>query len=456
MPPTNGPEPAADARERDRYGRAAVWVVLGVTLVVSAGVYALKAAEERSAIIRWLHQVEELKKGVNIWDIYMFPNPPIFPLTLYPLTYMHPVAASMVWYALKSGLVVLSVLFCFRMARPPGDPRPVPSWAQFAVLLLSFRPILSDLHHGNNNIVILFLVVGSLYAWRRGYDVLAGLALALAITYKVTPALFVPYFMYKRSWRVVGSTMLGIGLFLVVVPGAILGPEFNGQCLHMWWHRMLRPFVVKDEVGAHEINQSLAGVLMRFFTEQKGHGRYVPESGLNLLSLDPGLVVGAIKVLSVALVGLLAAFCRTDARRRDDPRLFGEFCLVVLTMLFVSERSWKHHYVTVLLPYTYLVFQLWAVPTTRRTRWAIVGWLAASSLFMLTTSSDIGELVAGEDGHEVALYYGMFFWAGVALYIPTAILLRRSLKVEQAPAAIEGLSGPHQAQRTRQATPSEP
>ena len=57
---------------------------------------------------------------------------------------------------------------------------------------MSFRPILSDLHHGNNNLVILFLIVGALYAWRKGYDVLAGLSLALAISYKLTPALFVP------------------------------------------------------------------------------------------------------------------------------------------------------------------------------------------------------------------------------------------------------------------------
>ena len=341
---------------------------------------------------------------------------------------MHPVAASMVWYALKAGLVVLSVLFCFRMAKPPGDPRPVPSWAQFAVLLLSFRPILSDLHHGNNNIVILFLVVGVALRLAAGVR-RAGRAGAGAGDHlqgdagPVRPLFHVQTFVAgRRARRCSGSACSWWSCRAL-----ILGPEFNGQCLHMWWHRMLRPFVMESEVGDHEINQSMAGVLMRFLTEQKGDGRYVPESGLNLMALNPDLVVAAIKVLSVGLVGLLGLLCRTDARRRDDPRLFGEFCLVVLTMLFVSERSWKHHYVTVLLPYTYLVFRLWAYPTPRWGRRAIVGCLAASALFMLTTSSDIGDLVAGADGHKVALYYGMFFWAGVALYVPTAILLRRSL-----------------------------
>ena len=62
-----------------------------------------------------------------------------------------------------------------------------------------------------------------------------------------------------------------------------------------------------------------------------------------------------IKGVVIAFVALLALLCRTRTTDRRDPRLLGEFALVVLTMLFVSERSWKHHYVTVLLPITYLV-----------------------------------------------------------------------------------------------------
>ncbi|QDV33599.1 glycosyltransferase family 87 protein [Tautonia plasticadhaerens] len=451
MPPAPASTSGDCHPDTGRNGRRAVWITLAITVLVASGIYSLKAAEERSAIIRWLHQVEELQEGVNIWDRYMFPNPPIFPLTLYPLTSMPPVVASMVWYYVKVGLTALSVVFCFRMARDSDDVRPVPAWAQFLVMLLSFRPILSDLHHGNNNLVILFLIVSSLYAWRKGYDVLAGLALALAISYKVTPALFVPYFMYKRSWRTVGSTFLGLGLFLVIVPSLILGPEFNGQCLHMWWHRMLRPFVMDHEVGDHEINQSMAGVISRFFTEQQtGEGRYVPLfAGKNFAALNPDAVVYAIKAMALGMVGLLAFLCRTDPKRRDDPRLFGEFSLVVLTMLIVSERSWKHHYVTVLLPYTYLIFRLWAYPISRRF-WNVLGTLIGlSSLLMLSTSSEVGGLFAGGEGHKLALFYGMFFWSGMALYVGTAIVLRR--EQGQAPVATppdpsgmeQGLLRPH-------------
>ena len=90
---------------------------------------------------------------------------------------------------------------------------------------------MGDLHHGNINLLILFLIVAMFQAWREGYDGLAGLLLGLAISYKVTPALFIPYFIYKRSWRTVGSTLLGMVLFLLVVPSVIVGPRFNLDCL---------------------------------------------------------------------------------------------------------------------------------------------------------------------------------------------------------------------------------
>ena len=53
----------------------------------------------------------------------------------------------------------------------------------------------------------------------------------------------------------------------------MIGPEFNGECLGMWWHRMVTPFVVKGATSPQEINQSFPGVLSRLLTDlTPGHG----------------------------------------------------------------------------------------------------------------------------------------------------------------------------------------
>ena len=189
----------ADAPTCDRHGRRAVWITWLVTLVVAAVVYAGKAAEDRSAFIRWRHQVLDFWDGVNIWTRYMFPNPPIFPLTLYPLICLPPVAGALTWFALKAGLMPLSVALVLPDGPRARRQRPSRRGSQALVLLLSFRPILSDLHHGNINIMILFLIVATSGPGDGGTTCSPGCLLGLAITYKVTPALFVPYFVWKRS-----------------------------------------------------------------------------------------------------------------------------------------------------------------------------------------------------------------------------------------------------------------
>lgn len=405
----------------DRSFRYAIWIGWLMILIAAAFYYVKKAEAGQSAFIRWRPQVLELISGVNVYDTKMFPNPPILPLTLYPLMTLPPVTGALCWFVVKAALTGISIWLCFEFIRPPVGP--LASWIQAVILTCSMRPILSDLQHGNNNLVILFLIVAGLQAWRRGYDVLAGLILALAICYKITPLLFVPYLAYKRSWRTVGATFLGIGVFLLIVPSLVLGPQFNGQCLGMWWHRMLSPYLTNGVVGDQEMNQSMVGVLTRLSTAPRAmDGPYARRlMGLNLVDWAPQFVSGMVKMLSLLLVGLLAVFSRTKTDRRTDPRLLGEFSLVVLTMLFVSERSWKHHYVTLLLPYTYLMYELGiAREVTTRARLVISVAISTSVFLMATTSNVLGGLFVQHEGHKIAQGYGMFFWAGVVLYLATA------------------------------------
>jgi 4-amino-4-deoxy-L-arabinose transferase-like glycosyltransferase len=153
----------------------------------------------------------------------------------------------------------------------------------------------------------------------------------------------------------------------------------------------------------------------------------------------------------VLIVLSLAWICRTRTARRDDTRLLGEWALVVLTMLFVSERSWKHHYVTLVLPYAYLVYRMGFSTLRKEQRRVLAGALALSALLMASTSSEIGGLFLDGQGHKLAQGYGMFLWAGVVLYVATAWLVLRETRQPAEPAepapSLEGrLSAPHFSQ----------
>jgi hypothetical protein len=470
----------------DRHIRRGIWITALCVCVGAAIVYAGKAAEERSAFIRWRHQVLEFAQGTNIYDKYFFPNPPLMPISLSPLMQLPPVVGAVLWFGMKVAMTAVSAWILLRMVKPPEvsarvemaswlrntkhlmlypfrqaaeippceiPKHPIPSWVQATILILSFRPILSDLHHGNINLLILFLVIASLAAWRKGYDVLAGLMLALAITYKVTPGLFLVYYFYKRSWRTVGATLLGMGIFLLAVPAIFIGPEFNAQCLVSWWQRILSPYVTSDVAGVQEINQSMIGVITRIFTEQPGDERYsVQLKHLHLFSLNAKMVVTFLKLISVGFLGVLAWLCRTKVTKRTDPRLLGEFALCVLVMLFVSERSWKHHFVTLLLPFTYLGYRAFDKSISEVSRLIILAAITTAGLLMAMTSSEFGGLFFHREGHKIAQFYGMFFWAAVVLFITTAWrvrvesgLLKRVESTESTPEQVNSryLPAPH-------------
>ncbi len=403
----------------ENLGRRALRSFLIVVTLMAVIAYAHKASEDRSAFIRWRYQVLQLMdQGRNIYDREMYPNPPVMPITLYPLMVLPPLMGAVSFFLIKVGLALVSARMVARMVREQGWP--ISWWCYVAVAVMSLRPILSDLQHGNINILILFLVVAALDAWTRGRDWLGGAALGLAITCKVTPALFLPYFLYKRSWKMLVATSVAIFVFMFVVPTIVLGPDLASRCLGSWWHRIISPYVSGGVVGDLEINQSMVGVLNRLMVLDETPGRYGSQLKLNVVNWDPKFVARIVKVLSIGVVGLMFLLTRTRTDRRDDPRLLGEFSLVVLTMLFVSERSWKHHYVTLLLPLTYLTYRLFRPDIPRRDKKIILASLVAAMVLIATTSSEIGGWFADGKGHKVAQFYGMYFWAGVVLFGATA------------------------------------
>src|SRR5260370_19436471 len=150
-------------------------------------------------------------------------------------------------------MTVVTFFVAVRLIEDPG--RPFPAAGQLAMLLLSLRPIMGDLSHGNVNLLILFLVIASLHALRRGYALTSGLVLGLAIACKLTPALFVPYFLWKRAWRTLAGCGAGLVLFFVLVPGAFLGQQRNLQLLDSWVNQMIAPYVVAGVVTSEHPNQ---------------------------------------------------------------------------------------------------------------------------------------------------------------------------------------------------------
>lgn len=393
------------------------FAVLLLVLVAVSVQYSVKVLTPRkdgltqSAILRWSEQIREMQDGENVHAKYNYPNPPIMPQMLWPLAKLaevSPLAAALTWFYLKAALFFVCVVWAFRLVESPG--RPMPAWAKALAIVLSIRPILGDLTHGNVNIFILFLVMASVYSFSRGRDRLAGLLLGLSIACKVTPALFVIYFLYKRAWGVLLGCGIGLVLFFLIVPALIFalqegslvaGWERNWTALVAWYKGMIEPYLLHGVVTSEKENQSLPGVLTRLLTHSPSFSAwvdnvYVPLAYHNIANLDSATIKRIVQGCQFLFLVLMVLVCRAPVKAigvaaadvRRGWRLAAEYSLILVAMLLFSERTWKHHCVTLLLPFSVLCYSMseWFPLRARRVA-AVTAGLAA--LLMLTTASGV-------------------------------------------------------------------
>lgn len=426
------------------------WYALGLALffVALSIPYGIKAWHNGSAFQRWQPQISALGEGVDIAQRFNYPNPPIMALLLYPLARLPAAAvaigmpekaasilAALCWFYIKAGLTLLAFRWVFQLVEEKD--RPFPLWAKCLTVVLALRPIMSDLQHGNVNLFILFLIVASLTAYRLRRDVASGILLGLAIACKVTPALFVPYFLWKRSWKALAGCAAGLALFLWpgLVPALVMGWERNEHHLISWYYDMVHPFVVEGKVTSEHHNQSLPGLVARLATHSPSFSTYVnnvytPTHYDNLLNLSPTLASWLVKGCMGLFALMVVWVCRTPTTSRDGWRLSAEFSIVLLGMLLFSERTWKHHCVTLVLPFAVVCYHLATAAPSRGLRVYLIGSLASAMVLMATTSNTASEGAAHHDRlyqlfAKQAQVYGAFVLAYFVLLAALFVLLRR-------------------------------
>ncbi|SER81503.1 glycosyltransferase 87 family protein [Lentzea albida] len=252
-----------------------------------------------------------------------FTYPPFAAMLFSALTPLPLAAAALLFTALGIGLFTAA-------AR---------TWAGFGViaLCLLLEPLRVTLDLGQVNLVLLGLVAADCLLprtpWPRG--ALVGLAAAI----KLTPAVFVLFFLCRKRWK---PALTAVATFVAC---AALAP---GQAKQFWLHAMLDP----DRVGgvAYSANQSLRGLFSRLGA---------PESTW---------IVAAVAVLALTVVVL--------------PRLRDDLTALVATAaagLLISPVSWSHHWV-------------WIAPALvllrGRVRIAVVMVFAVGPHWLLPTAGD--------------------------------------------------------------------
>ena len=242
--------------DRLRRARAAV-ILVATVVVVTQWVRVIDDLAHGDFRLHWSFG-QRFVAGEYLYRIGHTPYPPFWGMACAPLSFLPRRWAHVTAYPIGIGsLAVLVILLnCLTRRSLPLAREPL-FWSTTLALALSSRFIIRELPECGPNLLMVALAWGAIALWRRGRDDFAGLCLGLAIALKCTQALFVPYFVLKRQWRMVGATT-AFTLLFSVLPVLRQGPALYERHLAAWGGNCWKGLRASDpSVGSARPGRSL-------------------------------------------------------------------------------------------------------------------------------------------------------------------------------------------------------
>lgn len=382
---------------RDRARRWG-WALAVVLVLLHAGWVGQKRNDGDLRV--YYDTVARLPAGLDLYQAREGPDPqrptgfiyPLpFALAFAPLTTLPFRVVRVGWAAIMGLLALRAYALALSLAFPEG----VSSWAdggrraaRLAVVAVgvavSLRFVLSDLQHGQANILVVWLALEGVAAVARERARAGGAFLAAATLIKLTPALLVAGELVGGRRRVV-AWAAAVGAALAVAPALVLGPSAT---LDATWRFVaeVTPWNARFHAWVGN-NASLVGLVHRLVVGEADAGQ--PPVPM-LLALDPAIGRAAGMLVSALAFGLALAGTR---------RLGGVARAAVLLAAtpLVSPIAWKPHLVALILPAT-LAARVVAEPGGALTRGALA--LGATCLLL-------GREVVGREVDDAATRWGV-------------------------------------------------
>ena len=261
-----------------------------------------------------------------------FTYPPLAAIMFAPFAWLSLPAASVAITATTLGLLIVSVSILLARLNvwPVTTITSEPAWQRRCWLAVALvvpavflmEPIRSNFEFGQINVVLMALVIADCAPRRTPWP--RGVLLGLAIALKLTPAVFLLYFVLRRDLHTVART--AAATLVATLAGFVMAWTDSIE----YWTETVRN---TDRIGTATLNtnQNIAGTLARF-------------------GLGEGPRFALWVVACFAVLALTVWAIHRVLRSGDDEAAVLALICVAMFGLVVSPVSWSHHWV-------------WALPT---------------------------------------------------------------------------------------------
>jgi hypothetical protein len=314
--------------------------------------------------------------------------------------------------------------------RLSGEKGPKAWWVVALPSALSLPLIFDTFNLGQPNLMLLALMLAGLALLQSERPWSAGAMFALATALKAFPISVLLYLLWRRRWRAAAAMVIGLGVFLLIVPAPFRGFERNLQEIKTWSEGMVLSasqdgFGQRPEQNWSWENNSIIAVTHRLLRPVNAEeidplAKPIYVNILNLSYQQANLVLLAI----AGLIGV--GFCAVlpPERRRTSRSDAAEFALLLSLMTIASPLARAYYFVWLLFPVTVLVYRAALEPCAqvRRTTWGLL--TLAAALFAISP-------LFGRAHWPQAL--GNWFWATAIVAGALVWHMRRSLAPDRSP-----------------------
>jgi len=323
---------------------------------------------------------KEALSGASVYaphkDVSPYIYPPFFACLIAPLAFFSMETASTIWYLLNIIFSFLCLYLCFsfisgdkKISDRLGEIALVP---KFLALVVISALLLDNISMLQVNIMIVFLVLASLYFFRKKNDILTGLFLAMAVSIKIVPVLFLVYFAVKREFKVCLFTVLGLALFSFAVPSFYLGFESAVGGMVAWVNSMLLNAISSTPnhdtivVLFNPENQSITAFFSRWLVKndfliihlKRMAHEFPPFLICWTFNLGRASAFWASRAIVFLLLSVSFFLCRAKIKDRMSGQLNFEWALIFLAALIANPILRTHQMVLLLFPLILALFRL--------------------------------------------------------------------------------------------------
>lgn len=275
--------------------------------------------------------------------------PPFFLIALTPVWLLPYKLAAYIWYLLSILEIIGCVLIVLRVFPSFRESRVL----QVLVALSVGQYFVMVLHYGNAHLLMTFLLFAAFYFVLQRKELPGAVLLALATTIKLTPILFLPYFVLKQRWSLLAQMFLLLALFNIA-PSIYFGFRGNNELLRSWYGHVVANQEFHEDNGP--INLALKGQLRRSLSRVEYSQRVDGDTeypSVQFASFSREQVVRAWLVLAAGVFAGVLILIGWRQRRRslEEPAsLAQELALIICLTLLAAPLTSKIYFIELLWP----------------------------------------------------------------------------------------------------------